>query len=144
MVQVKKILLMLLAASSCYADNWTAYGAFVAAPYAFIDNPTTNLLGLDGEASLPYVVPADKHLVIDYLQIEGPDGPQVGMMLWLGDYPCENSKAVISCTTPGGSTQLSGMRINIPSGEIVNIRVMNNTGIPWVNGFYLQGNLVNN
>lgn len=138
----KLLLMMLLAASSCYADNWTAYGTFIAAPYDLIDNPTTNLLGLPGEVSLPYLVPDNKHLVIDYLQIEGPDSPQVGMALWLGEPPCKNEKSIISCTTPGGSTQLSGMRIEIPSGHIVNIRVMNNTAVPWCNGFYLQGTLV--
>lgn len=138
---MKKLLLMLLAASSCYAENWTAYGTFIASPYTFIDNPTTNLVGIDGEVSLPYIVPENQHLVIDYIQIEGPDSPQVGLALWLGDYPCTNEKSIISCTTAGGSTQLMGMYIDIPAGEKVNIRVMNNTGVAWCNGFYLQGTL---
>lgn len=122
-----------------HCEDWRAYGTFVLPPYANADNPDTNMLGLDGEVKLPYTVPDGYELTIDYLQIEGPDAPQVGMMLWLGDYPCENSKAIISCTTAGGSTQLYGMNITIPSGQIVNIRVMNNTAIPWCNGFYLQG-----
>jgi len=122
--------------------NWVAYGTFQADPFTYIDNPETNLLGIEGEVSLPYTVPEGYCLTIDYLQIEGPAGPQVGMALWLGDYPCENSKSIISCTTAGGSTQLQGMLITIPEGQTVNIRVMNNTAIPWCNGFYLQGQLM--
>lgn len=124
--------------------DWVAYGTFTINPYTNLDNPSTNLLGLPGEVTLPYTVPEGYDLVIDYLQIEGPDSPQVGMMLWLGDHPCQNSKAIISCTTAGGSTQLNGMTINIGSGQIVNIRVMNNTGLPWCNGFFLQGYLRKN
>ena len=122
-------------------NNWMAYGTFVLAPYTNTDNPNCNLLGLAGEVTLPYRVPDGYNLTIDYLQIEGPAGPQVGMALWLGDAPCSNAKSIISCTTAGGSTQLQGMLITIPEGEIVNIRVMNNTAIPWCNGFYLQGQL---
>lgn len=122
-----------------HCEDWRAYGTFVLPPYANADNPDTNMLGLEGEVKLPYTVPEGYELTIDYMQIEGPDAPQVGMMLWLGEHPCENSKAVISCTTAGGSTQLYGMNITIPEGQIVNIRVMNNTAIPWCNGFYLQG-----
>lgn len=120
-------------------EDWRAYGTFVLDPYACSDNPQCNLLGLDGEVSLPYTVPEGYQLVIDYLQIEGPDGPQVGMALWLGDHPCTNEKSIISCTTAGGSTQLHGMEIPINAGQTVNIRIMNNTHIPWCNGFYLQG-----
>lgn len=123
---------------SIYSD-WRAYGTFVLAPYTNTDNPDTNILGLEGEVKLPYTVPEGYELTIDYLQIEGPAGPQVGMALWLGEMPCENSKSIISCTTAGGSTQLHGMNITIPEGQIVNIRVMNNTAIPWCNGFYLEG-----
>ena len=122
-----------------HCEDWVAYGTFILAPYTNTDNPDTNILGLDGEVKLPYTVPAGYQLTIDYMQIEGPAGPQVGMMLWIGDMPCENSKSVISCTTPGGSTQLYGMNIKIPEGQTVNIRVMNNTTIPWCNGFFLQG-----
>ena len=122
-------------------NNWVAYGTFQADPFTYIDNPETNLLGLRGEVTLPYTVPEGYELTIHYLQIEGPAGPQVGMALWIGDYPCTNAKSIISCTTAGGSTQLEGMYITIPAGQTVNIRVMNNTAIPWVNGFYLQGEL---
>jgi len=128
---------------SFYLD-WMAYGTFTINPYTNLDNPSTNLLGLAGEVTLPFTVPDGYDLVIDYLQIEGPDSPQVGMMLWLGEHPCQNSKAIISCTTAGGSTQLNGMVITIGSGQIVNIRVMNNTGLPWCNGFFLQGYLRKN
>lgn len=122
-----------------HCENWMSYGTFVLAPYTNTDNPPSNILGLEGEASFPFTVPDGYELTIDYIQIEGPAGPQVGMALWLGEMPCENSKSIISCTTAGGSTQLYGMNITIPSGQIVNIRVMNNTAIPWCNGFYLQG-----
>ena len=122
-------------------SNWMAYGTFVLNPYTNTDNPPTNLLGLEGEVTLPYLVPEGHYLIIDYLQVEGPDGPQVGMALWLGNDPCMNEKCIISCTTPGGSTQLDGMKIKISEGQLVNIRVMNNTAIPWVNGFFLQGKL---
>lgn len=131
----------LLPKAHYHCQDWRAYGTFVLPPYANTDNPPCNLLGLDGEVTLPYIVPEGYSLTIDYMQIEGPDGPQVGMALWVGDYPCENSKSIISCTTPGGSTQLYGMNITIPAGKIVNIRVMNNTHIPWCNGFYLEGYL---
>ena len=124
-----------------YHTNWMAYGTFTIPPYTNVDNPQTNLLGLEGEVTLPFTVPENSELTITYIQIEGPDSPQVGMALWLGDLPCENSKSIISCTTPGGSTQLHGMKIVIPAGEIVNIRVMNNTPVAWCNGFYLQGSL---
>ncbi len=124
-----------------YSRNWMAYGTFKLAPHTNTDNPPTNLLGLEGEVTLPYFVPPGHYLIIDYLQVEGPDGPQVGMALWLGDDPCTNEKCIISCTTPGGSTQLDGMKIKISEGQLVNIRVMNNTAIPWVNGFFLQGKL---
>ena len=120
-------------------ENWVAYGTFQAAPYNFIDNPETNICGIDGEVTLPYTVPDGHSLTIHYLQIEGPASPQVGMALWLGDYPCDNSKCLISCTTAGGSTQLEGFSITINAGQKVNIRVMNNTALPWVNGFFLQG-----
>lgn len=122
-----------------HCQDWRAYGTFVLDPYTNTDNPDTNILGVEGEVKLPFTVPEGYRLTIDYLQIEGPAGPQVGMMLWIGDYPCTNDKGVISCTTAGGSTQLNGMSITIPEGQIVNIRVMNNTAIPWCNGFYIQG-----
>lgn len=122
-------------------ENWMAYGTFQANPYTCIDNPSVNLLGIHGEVSLPYTVPEGYILVIDYLQIEGPDSPQVGMMLWLGSPPCTNRKCVISCTTAGGSAQLNGMSLILAAGKTVNIRVMNNTSLPWVNGFFLQGRL---
>lgn len=134
----------LIQKSLCDSQNWMAYGTFVLPPYANSDNPKCNFLGLEGESQLPYTVPEGYSLTIDYLQIEGPDGPQVGMALWLGEHPASNPKSIISCTTPGGSTQLQGMRIKIPSGKKVNIRIMNNTPLAWCNGFYLQGTLTKN
>lgn len=142
MVRVKSLIFTLLALPTLlFSENWCAYGTFQLPPYNCTDNPACNILGIEGESNLPYYVPDGHELVIDYMQIEGPAGPQVGMALWVGEHPCTNPKCIISCTTPGGSTQLHGMSIKIPENQIVNIRVMNNTAINWVNGFYLQGTL---
>jgi hypothetical protein len=120
-------------------EDWRAYGFFMLDPYAASDNPKCNLLGLRGESRLPYTVPDGYELVITYMQIEGPDSPQVGMMLWLGDFPCTNEKSLMSCTTPAGSVQMHGMELPIPAGQTINLRIMNNTGVAWVNNFYIEG-----
>lgn len=136
-----KILLISLMSflSVVCAEDWIAYGTVTLVPFSNIDNPPTNTNGIIGEQSFPYIVPPGKQLRITYLQTEGPPTPQFGMFLWIGVSPATNPKAIISCTTPGGSTQLHGMNIIIPSGKIVNIRCANNTNAPWVNGFYVQG-----
>lgn len=133
---------MILSANILLADTWVAYGTTTIQPYEYIDNPKLNHVGLIGEIDrFPYIIPEGYKLTLKYLQVEGPASPQFGMALWIGKEPAENKKSVISCTTPGGSTQLSGMDIIIPAGKTINIRCMNNTALPWVNGFFLSGTL---
>lgn len=125
--------------------GWIVYGVFVLGAYENCDNPPANHVGIVGEESLPYVVPKGYNLVISSMGIEGPaphDLEQVGMALWLGNMPCTNDKSIMSCTTMGGSTQLINLAFIIPAGQTVNARMMNNTHIPWANGWYIQGTLV--
>jgi hypothetical protein len=130
--------------------GWIIYGVTSVAIYEFVDNPTPNTIGLVDEIdSFPYVVPDGYNLIINSMGIEGPgpssaDGNQVGIALWIGDLPCTNDKSIMSCTTPAGSTQLTGLKFIIPSGKKVNMRMMNNTPYAWANGWYIQGELVEN
>lgn len=134
----------LLLCANLNADpfDWVAYSAFQLTAGHLVDNPSLNNAGIEGEiSSFPYTVPSGYNLIIDYIQVEGPDAPQFGMFVWLGEFPCTNAKAIISCTTPGGSIQLHGMNIKIPEDTKVNIRCMNNTLLNWIFGIYLQGHL---
>lgn len=125
-----------------FSDPWIAYGTVVIPPYEYQDNPPLSQNGLLGEVErFPYTVPQGYKLTINFIQVEGPTGPQFGMMLWVGSQPVTNAQGIISCTTIGGSTQLHGMQIVIPSGKTLNIRCMNNTGIAWANGFFIMGSL---
>lgn len=128
--------------------GWIMYGIVTLSPNSVVDNCAPNACGLVDEiTSFPYTVPAGYELVIDSMGIEGPaldtsnNHSQTGFFVWLGDFPCTNAKALMSCTTTGGSTQLVDMGMRIPAGKKVNIRVMNNTTQSWVNGWYLKGSL---
>ncbi len=125
---------------------WIVYGTTTLAPGAVIDNPTPNVLGITEEVtSLPYTVPAGYNLTITDMQVEGPAcnygsaSSQFGMGIWLGPLPATNAKWVASCTTVGGSNQNVNMNVNLSSGTIFNIRLMNNTSAAWVDGWYIQG-----
>jgi hypothetical protein len=134
-------LCLIFCCESIECAPWIAYGDVTIAPYTAVDNPITNINGLAGEQSFPYIVPAGYQLTITYMQAEGPTTPQFGIFIWLGPPPATNARSLISCTTAGGSTQLYGMQLIIPPGSIVNLRCMNNTATPWVNGFCIQGTL---
>ena len=127
--------------------GWLVYGVTQVGIGDIYDNPPANNVGIVDEVSLPYIVPDGYELVIDSMGIEGPgpssyEGNQVGMALWIGDMPCTNDKGVMSVTTPAGSQQLVGLKFRIPAGKKVNIRLMNNTPYAWVDGWYVQGELI--
>ena len=127
---------------------WIVYGATLIQAGSAIDNPTPNSNGVIGEITyLPYIVPEGYELVITNMQVEGPpydnsiNWGQLGMGIWLGNLPCTNEKWVVSCTTIGGSHQNNDMNIILKSGTILNIRLMSNTRLGWVDGWYIQGYL---
>jgi len=135
--------------SYSYANiPWIVYGTTLVPAGNVIDNPIPNSNGVVGEIiSLPYLVPEGYELVITNMQVEGPpydnsvSWSQFGMGVWLGTFPCTNAKWIASCTTIGGSHQNNDMNIILKSGTILNIRLMSNTQIGWIDGWYVQGYL---
>lgn len=126
---------------------WIVYGITTVGEGGVCDNPEPNTVGVVNEvASLPFIVPKGYELLIDSLGIEGPGpsshkGTQVSLTVWEGEKPFINSRGIISLTSGVSSKQFTGLKIIIPEGKKVNIRLMNNTPFYWINGWYVQGEL---
>jgi len=124
------------------ADPWYVYGQTPLPLGVAIDNPAPNSNGLIGEVdSLPYTVPPGCTLTINAYGIESYV-PSVGLFIWLGLGSASNDNALMTVLGNWGTAEIIGSRFVIPSGEIVNIRIMN--GSPrngWTHAWYLNGDL---
>lgn len=108
--------------------DWIVYGQTTMATGSAIDNPTPNVNGLNGEVtSLPYIVPAGYNLVLTAWGFEGLAEEYGVCIPWIGKAPISNAKCLASVGPSSGSYYATGMRWSLPTGTILNIRLLNPT-----------------
>ena len=122
---------------------WICYGQQDGPSGQAIDNPKSNLAGVLGEVSLPYVVPPGKILVLKGWGIEAYESIAGSFVLvpWLGEGPATNDKCLHSVLASAQSNSASGFEYHLPAGTKLNVRIMcSEAGNP-VAGWWISGSL---
>lgn len=108
-------------------SDWIVYGQTTMTAGGAIDNPTVNINGLNGEATLPYTVPTGYNLVLTGWGFEGLNSAFGVCIPWIGSSPPTNGKCLASVGPAVASYYCTGMRWSIPAGKILNVRLLNGT-----------------
>lgn len=133
-------------------EPWVSYGQTIIPAWGAVHNPSPNINGLIGEASLPYVVPEGKVLVIQMFQMEhlwdAAMLPYIGETLTVAS--CLSTMCGDAAPSVGGtdakfrqSMQAKGFNYHIPAGKKLNVRLNAgwNPGGNWIYGWYVGGEL---
>jgi hypothetical protein len=122
---------------------WLAYGQTLMRANSPMDNPKVNINGLIGESIIPYKVPEGFNLILTGWGFEGLNEGYGVCIPWIGELPCTNSKCLSSIGPWRASYYVNGMEWIIPSGLILNIRLLNGSSEDnVVCAWYVQGKLV--
>jgi len=119
---------------------WVAHGTVHLQPNTLVDDPPPNVVGLRGEvAEVPYVVPEGKELIVTSVGLSGNKLPQAAVILWVGDYPADNSKTIPATDSGWSSAHAPAMNSVLPSGLVLHVRVANGSPVPNTYAWYVFG-----
>lgn len=123
-------------------EDFISYGQTTMPANAGIDNPAANMNGLIGEVQFPYVVPAEKQLILTGWGFEGLNKAFGVCIPWIGEMPVSNEKCLASVGPSQASYYVTGMRWVIPAGKKLNVRLLNGTDVNnVVCAWFVQGYL---
>ncbi len=123
---------------------WICYGQQSGPSNAAIDNPSCNQNGVIGEATLPYIVPDGKVLILSGWGIEAYESIAGSFVLvpWIGEGPPTNQKCLHSVLASSQSNSSTGFEYHLPAGTRLNARIMcSESGNPTA-GWWMFGSLV--
>jgi hypothetical protein len=125
---------------------WIAHGETLLTANTLLTNPAPQLNGLQGEfASLPYTVPSNKKLTVNYLSLEGITGATI--YVWVGSGSFAANVVIQGFTAPaitggagtGPGTPEWGPTFVFPVSTIVNIELLGSQSL--VYGWVISGTL---